>query len=66
MKFLIYAEICLTIGAPTWVVTICWVCFGLSILRTIGEVIKENAQRERDSDAEIEKKLEEVKKRINQ
>lgn len=40
MMYVILAEICLTIGAPNWVVALSWVCGGLSIAGATIEVIK--------------------------
>lgn len=39
MKYLILAEICLTIGAPNWVVVFCWVCFGLNVTNAIVDML---------------------------
>ena len=34
MKYLIFAEICLTVGTPDWVVVVCYVCFALQTLKS--------------------------------
>lgn len=39
MKYLILAEICLTVGTPDWVVIFCWVFFGLDVARAITDTL---------------------------
>lgn len=39
MKYLILAEICLTVGTPDWVVTFCWVFFGLDFIQAIANTL---------------------------
>lgn len=39
MKYLILAEICLTVGTPDWVVVFCWVFFGLDVVQAIANTI---------------------------
>lgn len=39
MKYLILAEICLTVGTPDWVVIFCWVFFGLSVVDAIANTL---------------------------
>jgi hypothetical protein len=63
--YLILAEICLTIGAPNWVVTICWMGFADAIARAICKgILKafENYKKTEGAkiDAEIEKVLEKL------
>ena len=45
MKYLILAQICLTVGTPNWVVVVCYVCFGIecfaTLLETIAKIILE-------------------------
>ena len=35
MTYLILAQICLTVGTPNWVVTLCYVLFALSVVATL-------------------------------
>ena len=52
--YIILAEICLTVGAPNWVVTLCWVGLGIEVLRTIAQVIIKSVQDDRDFDDKVE------------
>lgn len=52
MIYLILAQVCLTVGTPNWVVTLCYIMFGLkmiviiarSLIKTI-KTIKEKKER---------------------
>lgn len=50
MMYLILAQICLTVGTPDWVVTLCYVVFGLkmivSIAQSLIKTIKEKKWKE--------------------
>ena len=35
MKYLILAQICLTVGTPDWVVIVCYISFAIRTLRAI-------------------------------
>ena len=49
MKYLILAEICLTVGAPDWVVIFCWVFFGLDVINAIIAIIDTLVKRHENS-----------------
>lgn len=50
MMYLILAQVCLTVGTPDWVVTLCYVVFGLkmivSITQSLIKTIKEKKWKE--------------------
>lgn len=41
MKFLILAQICLTVGTPNWVVVVCYIGFAIRTLRALVIGIRE-------------------------
>ena len=55
--YIILAEICLTVGAPNWVVTLCWIGCGTRALQFIGQVISKSVQDDRDFDKKVEELL---------
>ncbi len=52
MIYLILAQVCLTVGTPDWVVTLCYVVFGLkmivNIAQSLTKVIKEKKWKEEE------------------
>lgn len=40
MTYLILAEICLTVGAPNWVVAVSFVCFGLRLIQAAIKTVR--------------------------
>ena len=40
MKYLILAQICLTIGTPNWVVVVCYIGFAIRMLNALLEGVK--------------------------
>lgn len=41
MAYIILAQICLAVGTPHWVVTFCYICFGIRVICTIIKMIAE-------------------------
>lgn len=58
--YIILAEICLTIGAPNWAVTLCWIGVGSRAISGIVELIQEGAKKEAKTDKEIKKALDKI------